>query len=564
MRFLNVVIVGLIIFHVSAASSFAQGYKLWNVKNEQAVGDGVTNDTRAIQAVINKASKGDTVYIPEGVFLVKTLSLKSGVHIKSSGKLKQHHEDAEEYTKTKQNSSRPLLRGANISNVYISINAVSRNEAIYLNECDHITINHSDFIGDSTKLQSFSGILIYKSKHIKIAHSRIVRYGTSRANTHSYQPGTGVRILSSNNISIEHSYFERNGENGVFMHGSPDVSISDSFFYHNGMSGIQVAFGSAGIEKNYSFVDNTMEYNAADGIDINNRSPRGFLNINCLIKGNVSRHNGFVKGISTPDGSGIATLINVSGVKMIDNLAEKNNRPAIYMESCGSIYAEGNKGDNQVEIVLDMKDISFIANEFRSIMMLSNVKAGKITLKKNKLTNILLPNDISIDTLLISHNEFRNAVMNFNMKGNVRLRENRIDSHSGKVAIWVVRVNSLHLESNEINSYKSGAVFVRNMAENVSVVNNTIRSVDACIADDGSSNLLIAKNTLISLKGGKTRYTFLSTNPNNLKLIKNEHNGAKLYTAVLLKGNGTAQLEHEKIVQGKTNFGDVRITRIGF
>ena len=117
MRFLNLVFAAFMMLQACSAS-FAQEHKLWNVKNEQAVGDGVTNDTRAIQAVINKASKGDTVYIPEGVFLVKTLSLKSGVHIKSSGKLKQHHEDAEDFRDSRQSKGLrrlPLEPTSNLS-----------------------------------------------------------------------------------------------------------------------------------------------------------------------------------------------------------------------------------------------------------------------------------------------------------------------------------------------------------------------------------------------------------------------------------------------------------------
>src|SRR5690606_40339552 len=101
-----------------------------------------------------------------------------------------------------------------------------------------------------------------------------------------------------------------------FMHDTPDVEVSHNRIQNNGMSAIQVAFGRNGIEKNYLFINNVMEGNAADAIDINNRSLVKYLNINCRIENNISRNNGFVNGESTPDGSGIATLINISGVEM--------------------------------------------------------------------------------------------------------------------------------------------------------------------------------------------------------------------------------------------------------
>src|SRR5690554_6060883 len=58
---------------------------LLNVKANKAIGDGISDDTKAIQETINQATKGDTVYIPEGKYLVRVLGLKSDVHIKGEG-----------------------------------------------------------------------------------------------------------------------------------------------------------------------------------------------------------------------------------------------------------------------------------------------------------------------------------------------------------------------------------------------------------------------------------------------------------------------------------------------
>src|SRR5690606_35633134 len=58
-----------------------------DVSTNGARGDGKTDDTDSIQAVINKAARGDTVFIPSGTYLVRTLKLRSGVHIKGDGLL---------------------------------------------------------------------------------------------------------------------------------------------------------------------------------------------------------------------------------------------------------------------------------------------------------------------------------------------------------------------------------------------------------------------------------------------------------------------------------------------
>ena len=99
---------------------------LINVRDYKAVGDGKTDDTQAIQASISGAEVGDTVFIPEGKYLVKALGLKSGVHIRTEGLLMQKLPgDREEFSPSKQNSSSPLFRGINVTDVSLSFRAQS-------------------------------------------------------------------------------------------------------------------------------------------------------------------------------------------------------------------------------------------------------------------------------------------------------------------------------------------------------------------------------------------------------------------------------------------------------
>ena len=80
----------ILVIFISSLSHAQTEVKTINVKSFQASGDGRTDDTQAIQEAILKASAGDTVFIPEGVYLVKSLGLKSGVHIKTDGVLVQN------------------------------------------------------------------------------------------------------------------------------------------------------------------------------------------------------------------------------------------------------------------------------------------------------------------------------------------------------------------------------------------------------------------------------------------------------------------------------------------
>jgi hypothetical protein len=559
----TLLILTIVIFSTESFSQSDNGNgRLINVKDHNAVGDGKTDDTKAIQQTISQASEGDTVFIPDGTYLVRALGLKSGVHIKGEGLMVQRVDgDMEEFTPSKQNSTAPLIRGDSIFNVFLSFRAKTVNEAIYFSGSKNITIANSQLEGNPDNIRSFAGVLLYDCENVSITKSAISHYGAKRKHPTIYQPGTAIRILSSKNVSVTHSNIFENGENGVFMHDTPDVEVSHNHIQNNGMSAIQVAFGRNGIEKNYEFINNVMEGNAADAIDINNRSLVKYLDINCQIENNISRNNGYVNGESTPDGSGIATLINISGVEMLNNLAEGNNRPALYIESCGSIYATGNKADNQVEVVLDFDELKLSNNTFSLISLLANVKGKKLLMTNNELQSLSLPNGIHVDSLVLRNNIIANASLNFNMTGNARLKGNVITSKAKDGALLIVRADSFVLERNQIISTSSYAVSIRNMARNVSVINNHIRSVNACIFDFGSEGLHIADNKLTSLEGGGFRHTLISKKPNRLVLSNNEHKTDSKANALRLEGPGTALVLDESILQGYADYGSVEVKK---
>ena len=84
-RFKGVLALYLAIF-LHCVPGFSQVEKskkeLLNVKDNKAIGDGITDDTKAIQETIRKATEGDTVFIPEGTYLVRAIGLKlSLIHI---------------------------------------------------------------------------------------------------------------------------------------------------------------------------------------------------------------------------------------------------------------------------------------------------------------------------------------------------------------------------------------------------------------------------------------------------------------------------------------------------
>jgi len=546
---------------ISQTNSTSPGKRI-DVTNVGILNNSEADQTTVIQNVIESASAGDTLFFPEGEYLIRSLQLKSGVHILSEGILK-HHPNAKigQFSIEKQNSPNPLIIGRGVKDLSISIRAKSKNEGIYLWKSHQIRIYDSEIVGDSTKSSSHPGIMTFESSGIEIDHVEIRNFGIAREKTNSYHPGSGIRILSSNTISIRNSEIYQNGENGVFIHGSRKVEVINNVIRHNGMSGIQVAFGPSGKERDYIFSDNILDSNAADAIDINNRSEKDPMDIECLISANITCDNGYVGNESTPDGSGIVTLINVSNVIIYKNEAYRNNRPAIYLESCGIILARENKADNQVEITLGLDEFLMVKNSFGSVNLIANTDANSIYILDNKLGSISLPNGIQVNELVIEKNLLSNASLNLNMEGQVRIIDNIIKNKSKNPAILIVKAGEAIIENNEILSLNASAIVLRPTAQNVELINNKIESIETGIFDENSKSLLVRDNTITSLSGGEKNQAFRSHYPRNLTLTGNEYHGISEQVTVLLVGNGQAKVSDEKLVSGTVDYGEVKISK---
>jgi len=531
-----------------------------NARSFHAKGDGQQDDTQAIQAAIQAAQEGDTVLIPSGTYLVKTLILKSSVHIKGVGLLKQYLPlDTQQFTRTIQNSSTPLFFGRNIHHVDLQFKAVTINEALYISKSSHIRVHHSEMDGQGQKLHAFPGMLWYQCNDIQIEHTSITRYGISRQSASSYQAGTGIRLLSCKNIQISHNEIRENGENGIFMHGTGIVQIRHNSIANNGMSAIQIGFGKTKVEHHFIIANNTLENNAADAIDINNRITTTPFPIYCTITSNKSWNNGYVNGKSTVDGSGLATLVNVSGVQIINNRSERSNRPAIYMEKCGQITAKGNYSDHKIEIVGSFQQITLQKNTFDALTILANTKGKKLHLIDNQFRTALFPTGISIDSLLMDDNILNETNLNINMQGNLVLRHNEIHAHDPNGALLLVQLSSAKIEENAIYSTGGFGVIVRPTAKQVWLQKNKIQSVQACVYDDGSPNLTLINNEFISIPGGKFNRTVMSMHPNNLQMQGNIHHGGARDNSIRFVGTGTAFISGEQIISGYPDYGQVTI-----
>lgn len=465
-----------------------------NVKAYGAVGDGKTDDSEAIQRALDSAAVGDTVCLPKGTYLVRSIRLVSNVHVVADGVLKQPAELSAQFAVEKQHSPAPLFRAHRISNVYLAVKAETVNEAIYASQCSNITVADSHFKGDSTNHRSFPAVLWYDCSASRVVGTTISQYGGARQSVSTYHPGTAIRILSSGGITIAGNHIHHNGENGIFIHDSGDVEIDGNHIHHNGMSGIQVAFNVAERVANYRVTNNRLEHNAADAVDINNRAHGQVVAINALIAGNYSYGNGFVNGESTPDGSGIGTLIGISGVTLSGNRAFGNNRPALYIEGCGDITANRNETDGAFELVGQWKSIRMEGNTFHTLRLLANSSGKLLDIRHGKIGSVMLPNGIRVDSLRIMENEIGSGPINVNMEGHFKFEGNRLTSGHESGALLLVKVGGASLLGNHIFNAKNAAITVRKTALNVRIDSNFVKSGGTWIHDFRPPDIKINKN----------------------------------------------------------------------
>ncbi|MFC3199363.1 right-handed parallel beta-helix repeat-containing protein [Parapedobacter deserti] len=467
-----------------------------DVKEYGAKGDGKTDDSRAIQLALDSASVGDTVYLPKGTYIVRTIRLVPNVHLVADGILKQPREVSGQFAVEKQHSDAPLFRASRISNVFLSFQAETVNEAIYASQCSNITVADSRLVGDSSNRRSFPGILWYDCAACRVTGSEVSYYGGARESPKSYNPGTAIRVLSSRGVTLSGNHIHHNGENGIFIHDSGDVEIAGNRIHRNGMSGIQVAFNAAERVVNYRIINNRLEYNAADAIDINNRAHGRVIAINALIAGNYSRGNGFVNGESTPDGSGIGTLIGISGVTLSGNRAFENNRPAIYAEGCGDITVNRNVTDGAFELVGKWEHIRMQGNTFHTLRLLANADGRMLSIRQSRVNSLMLPNGIRIDSLHLIGNEINSGPININMDGNLIFEHNRMKSGHDAGALLLFNVESAVLRGNHILNTRNAAITVKEAAHRVSIDSNFVTSGGAWLNDAGGRSMALGNNEL--------------------------------------------------------------------
>ena len=197
-----------------------------NVKDFGAVGDGVTDDTAAIQAAVNITTE---VFFPSGTYIVSRLQIPSDTTLSGEA-------GPSSIIKRKDNTSFGyFIRSVSSRNIGFKNLTIDGNKAnqtvgyhnILFTECEELNIEKCNIINAKT----YAGISIQGGTNEENSSRSIIEGNTFENNDNS-----GLYINKESYISVEKNHFTSNGSDGITVINFvfPPVSTVQNYFIING------------------------------------------------------------------------------------------------------------------------------------------------------------------------------------------------------------------------------------------------------------------------------------------------------------------------------------------
>ena len=527
-----------------------------SVKDFGAVGDGVADDTTAINAAILALPAHGVLYAPPGTYNVTQLTMKSNMTFVCDGLLQQTTAPGlETFTTLNQDSAYALINCNGVTNVTITARTNSNYESVLCLTSSNITLDQCNFSGNTTN-NTFPAFTTFQSQNIVVTNTKIYNFGTPRT-TLTAQLGAGMRHLNSSSITISNNEIYQNGNNAIFLNNSWDVSILNNRLHDNGLSGVQIGSDTVGLARNYLIDGNYVFNNSADCIDVNfdTLSYPAYIKIS----NNFSFYNGWVGVTPTADGAGIATIIGAQDTVITNNRSTLSNKGAVNIFNVAGITIQNNTSDKEVSVQSNLGKINILYNTFSGVSVVSGATVDLLNIVGNNISNIALPDGTTINKLYIDNNDITNATLNFNLTGHIDLINNRLTSPTGnETALSVSAAVGLNISNNLINhqSSTSDCISIASGLVSVTIYGNEITSKNVAINDAGSSYILVENNNIIGVGGGYVGAICYGGSPSNAMIRGNTFNSPSNSIKVT---SGTLFLDRNNTIAGSPDYGTATV-----
>ncbi|WP_373836121.1 BppU family phage baseplate upper protein [Jeotgalibaca arthritidis] len=227
-----------------------------NVRDFGAKGDGVTDDTIALQNAINKSVGLGKVYLPKGIYMFSSLDIPSNVTVEGNSKYNTTlkiveggqgiriigtKENIVSYVKLKD--VKIVGSSNNVSGIKISCASHILLERVIARENDYgcilafawlITVTNSEF--RNNRLDGFIADKSFGTGSLTNDQNAVTIENNCSFNSNGRR---GITWIGGRSNKIHNGNFEGNGSEAIYLASVYVFSIKDSYFEQNGVANIK-------------------------------------------------------------------------------------------------------------------------------------------------------------------------------------------------------------------------------------------------------------------------------------------------------------------------------------
>lgn len=325
-----------------------------SVKDFGAKGDGVTDDTSAIQAAIDSTSSANQrLLLPAGTYISTTLSLKTNTYLFGVGTIKR-----------KDSATGHLLLASGVNDFVVS------GIKLDANKTGATGASFAVFAQSSCYQFRFDGITVINGKFHGIA-IRDTADGTQ--NTHSYINGCtidgcdqyGIEVQDCEKATVSNNTVLNSGEAGIFIYGTSTsatdgITVESNYVENSGENGILAPYiyptNNFGVTR-LQVINNKVTGSGENGIAVQVDSG--------VISGNMSWENG--------------TTISHQGILINGNYLTVDGNTSSYNTGVGIDVGDGKFISVADNVVFDNGIIGIEVNSAESCVVDGNIVRNNFT-----------------------------------------------------------------------------------------------------------------------------------------------------------------------------------------